>query len=86
MMTTMCRVLCWTENRGQHMSTLTDKLIFDCIKQHYRPYDTHAEFGRGFSACLAGDFRNPHEAESISAKAWDRGVEAAMHYKKATAA
>ena len=59
------------------MSTMTDKLIFDCIKQHYRPYDTHAEFGRGFSACLAGDFRNPHEAESISAKAWDRGVEAA---------
>ena len=61
-------------------------LIFDCIKQHYRPYDTHAEFGRGFSACLAGDFRNPHEAESISAKAWDRGVEAAMVYKKASAA
>jgi hypothetical protein len=70
---------------GQHMSAITNKLIFELIKQNYRPYDTHAEFVRGFSACQAGDFRNPHEAESISALAWDRGVEAAMVFKKATA-
>ena len=25
------------------------------------------------------------EADSVSAQAWDRGVEAAMHFKKATA-
>ena len=67
------------------MSKITDKLIFDFIKFHYRPYDTHEEFGRGFSAYQAGNFRNPHEADSVSAQAWDRGVEAAMHFKKATA-
>ena len=32
------------------MSKITDKLIFDFIKFHYRPYDTHEEFGRGFSS------------------------------------
>ena len=58
------------------MSKITDKLIFDFIKFHYRPYDTHEEFGRGFSAYQAGNFRNPHEADSVSAQAWDRGVEA----------
>ena len=68
------------------MSAITNKLIFDLIKQNYRPYDTHAEFSRGFSACEAGDFRNPHEADSVSAQAWDRGVEAATVYKKASAA
>jgi hypothetical protein len=67
------------------MSAITNKLIFELIKQHYRPYDTHAEFVRGFSACQTGDFRNPHEAESISAQVWDRGMEAAMVFKKATA-
>jgi hypothetical protein len=52
------------------MSEITDKLIFELIKHHYRPYDTHEEFGRGFSACQAGNSRNPHEADSISAQAW----------------
>jgi hypothetical protein len=66
------------------MSEITDKLIFELIKHHYRPYDTHEEFGRGFSACQSGNSRNPHEADSISAQAWRRGVEAAIHYKKAT--
>ena len=28
------------------MSEITDKLIFDFIKQQYRPHDTHEEFGR----------------------------------------
>lgn len=68
------------------MSEITDKLIFELIKHHYRPYDTHEEFGRGFSACQAGNYGNPHEADSISAQAWDRGVEAATHYQKAIAA
>ena len=67
------------------MSKITDKLIFDLIKQHYRPYDAHEEFGQGFSAYQTGNFCNPHEADSISAQAWDLGVEAAMHYKRATA-
>jgi hypothetical protein len=67
------------------MSAITNKLIFDLIKQNYFPYDTHAEFGRGFSAGQSGDFRNPHQAESISAQAWARGLEAALLYKKATA-
>ena len=44
------------------MSKITDKLIFDFIKFHYRPYDTHKEFGRGFSAYRVGNFCNPHEA------------------------
>ena len=67
------------------VSKITDKLIFDLIKQHYRPYDGHEEFGRGFAAYQAGHVDNPHEADSISAQAWDRGVEAAMHYRIATA-
>ena len=66
------------------MRAITNKLIFDLITQNYRPYDTHAEFGRGFSACQSGDFQNPHEAESVSAKAWNHGVEAAIVFKKAT--
>ena len=67
------------------VSKITDKLIFDLIKQHYRPYDTHPEFGRVFAAYQVGTVDNPHEADSISAQAWDRGVEAAMHYRIATA-
>ena len=41
------------------MSEITDKLIFELIKHHYRPYDTHEEFGRGFSALQAGNYCNP---------------------------
>lgn len=68
------------------MSEKTDKLILDLIKQHYRPFDTHEEFRRGFGAYQAGHRRNPHNPGSISAQAWDCGVKAAMHYSKATAA
>ena len=32
------------------MSKITDKLIFELIKQRYRPFDTHEEFRHGFSA------------------------------------
>ena len=60
------------------MSKITDKLIFDLIKQHYRPYDGHEEFGRGFAAYQTGNFCNPHEADSISAWAWDHREEAAI--------
>lgn len=67
------------------MSAITNKLIFNFIKQQFSPFDQHSEFSRGFSACEAGELSNPHEAESVSARAWDRGVEAAMLYKKATA-
>ena len=52
---------------------LNEKLILDFIKQQYRPYDTHDEFGRGFSAYQAGNFHNPHAADSASARAWDLG-------------
>jgi hypothetical protein len=64
---------------------ITDKLIFNLVKQHYRPYDTHKEFDAGFSAYQAGNFRNPHEPDSIDAQAWNLGVEAAVRYKRATA-
>lgn len=67
------------------MSEITDRLIFNLIKQHYRPYDRHEEFGRGFAAYQAGNVDNPHEADSISAQAWDLGAQAAMHYRRATA-
>jgi hypothetical protein len=71
---------------GKHqMSKITDKPIFDLIKQHYRPHDAHREFAQGFAAYQAGHLHNPHEADSISAQAWDLGVEAAMHYWRATA-
>ena len=64
------------------MSAITNDLILDLIKRHYRPYDTHEEFRRGFSAYQAGNCHNPHKADSISAQAWDHGVEAAMRYAK----
>ena len=53
---------------------------FFSASSQYSPYDTHEEFGRGFSAYQAGNFRNPHEADSISAQAWDQGVDAANRY------
>ena len=64
------------------MGQINPKLIFDFIKQQYRPYDTHDEFGRGFSSYQAGSFHNPHIAGGASAKAWDFGAEAAMRYQK----
>ena len=83
MMAWMGRVV-W-QNWGNAMSKITDRLISDLIKRHYRPYDTHEEFVRGFSAYQAGNFRNPHETDGISAQAWDLGVEAAMRCSRATA-
>ena len=69
------------------MSAVTNnRLIFDLIKRQYRPYDAHKEFGRGFAAYQAGNFRNPHEADSLSAQAWDLGTEAAMRCERAIAA
>ena len=64
------------------MGQINPKLIFDFIKQQYRPYDTHDEFSRGLSACQDGSFHNPHDADSPSARAWDLGAEAAMRYQK----
>ena len=54
------------------VSKITDNLIFDFIKQHYRPYDLHEAFGEGFLAYQAGNLRNPHEADSI----WGAGCNA----------
>jgi hypothetical protein len=79
----MYRVL-W-EMGDSTMSVITNKLIFDLIKQHYSPYDTHEEFSRGFSAYQVGNFRNPHTADSVSAQAWDLGARAAMLHERATA-
>ena len=67
------------------MAKIADKLIFDFVKQQYCPYDTHEAFVRGFAAYQAGDFNNPHAADSIAAQAWDFGAEAAMKCARATA-
>ena len=83
MMERMCRVL-W-ETGDSTMSVITNKLIFDLIKQHYCPYATHEEFSRGFTAYQVGNFRNPHKADNVSAQAWDLGAQAAMLYERATA-
>jgi hypothetical protein len=81
------RCAAWRVEDGKRaVSKITDKLIFDMIKQHYRPYDTHEAFDHGFSAYLIGDSYNPHDPETISAQAWDLGVEAAIRYKRATMA
>lgn len=66
-------------------SKLTDYLVRAFIKRQYHPYDTHDDFSRGFVAYQAGDFRNPNEAGSVSSRAWDCGVDAAMRCKKAVA-
>ena len=60
---------------GNGMGQINPRLIFDFIKQQYRPYDTHEEFDRGFLAYQSGSFDNPHTADSISALAWDLGAE-----------
>jgi hypothetical protein len=63
------------------MTEITDKLILDFIKRFYRPFDSHEEFKKGFSAFHARDFRNPYCSGSLSAQAWDYGIEAAIHYR-----
>ena len=83
MMGRMCRVL-W-EMGDSTMSVVTNKLIFDLIKQHYCLNATHEEFSRGFTAYQVGNFRNPHSPDSVSAQAWDLGAQAAMLYERATA-
>jgi hypothetical protein len=67
------------------LSEITNQLILDPIKRQYQPFDTHEQFARAFAAYQTGDFRNPHEADSVSAQAWDLGVEAAIRYARATA-
>ncbi|MGA8292822.1 MAG: hypothetical protein WB820_09995 [Rhodoplanes sp.] len=79
------RAVRWVKAGSNAVSDITNKLIFDLIKQHYRPYDMHEEFNRAFSAYQTGNFSNPHEPDSIAAQAWDLGVEAAMRYARATA-
>jgi hypothetical protein len=79
----VCGAVC--EIGGNDMGQIDPRLIFDFIKQQYRPYDAHEEFDRGFSAYQDGIFNNPHEADSISARAWDLGAEAAMRYQRAMA-
>ncbi len=37
------------------VTKITDKLIFDLIRHHYRPYDTHEEFRQGFSSYQADE-------------------------------
>ena len=61
-----------------------DKLISDFIRKQYRPFDTHEEFERGFSAYQAGFAWNPYETDSNLAQIWDLGVEAAMRCEKAS--
>lgn len=68
------------------MSKMTDKLVLDFIKQQYHPYDTHGEFSRGFAAHQDGECPNPNDADSVSGRAWDCGVAAAMRYAKAVVA
>jgi hypothetical protein len=68
------------------MSKMTDRLVLDFIKRQYHPYDTHSEFSRGFAAYQDGDCRNPNDTDSVSGRAWDCGVAAAMRYVKAVAA
>jgi len=68
------------------MSKMTDRLVLDFIKSQYHPYDTHGEFSRGFSAYQFGDYNNPNEADSLSARAWDCGVAAAQRCAKAVGA
>ena len=67
------------------MSKITDDgLISDFIRRQYRPFDTHEEFKRGFSAYQTGSFHNPHETDSNLAHIWDLGVEAAMRCERAS--
>jgi hypothetical protein len=83
LMAWVCGAVC--EIGGNGMGQINPRLIFDFIKQQYRPYDTHEEFDRGFSAYQSGSFDNPHTADSISALAWDLGAEAAMRYQRVIA-
>jgi len=67
--------------RDNTMTEITDRQIIDFIKRFYRPFRSHEEFKKGFSALHTGDFLNPYCSGSLSALAWDCGIEAAIHYR-----
>ena len=62
-----------------------EKLIFDFIKQQYRPYDTHDEFGRGLLGLPGWQLPQPARRRQRLCSAWDLGAEAAMRYQRVIA-
>jgi hypothetical protein len=57
--------------------------ISGMILAQYQPYDQLPEFHEGAKAYRAGNYSNPHDPNSVSAQAWDRGLEWAMRVERA---
>jgi hypothetical protein len=74
----------YCEDRG----LVSPEEILDRIVAAYRPYHVLDEFWQGFKAHQRNSvFRcNPYRAaEGVKSKAWDRGANVAMQYKRALA-
>ena len=71
---------------GNGMGQINPRLIFDFIKQQYRPYDTHEEFDRGFLGLPVRQLPTIRTtADSISALGLGPGGGAAMRYQRVIA-
>jgi hypothetical protein len=58
----------------------------EAIIESYAPYDKHDAFQIGLLDYESGTrWRNPYDGNSVNAQAWDRGYEAGMHIRIATA-
>jgi hypothetical protein len=55
---------------------------FNEIVAEYAPYDKQDGFRQGFDAYRVGNYSNPYIADSVSAQAWDRGLECAMRFER----
>ena len=62
---------------------MTDPMLveIDIIRQ-YQPYDQLPAFAQGRRAYARGDYRNPYDADSVDAQAWDRGLQAEMQIEQ----
>jgi hypothetical protein len=54
------------------------------LRYEYRPYHTMAAFEEGYAAYEHDAYRNPYTApsEGLAARAWNRGRECAMRWKR----
>jgi hypothetical protein len=46
----------------------------------YAPYHSYPEFKEGYEAYLSSDWHCPYDLKSVSAQAWDRGLECALRH------
>jgi len=50
--------------------------------EDYRPYNVMPEFMTGYRAYCHGNYRCPHNLNSVATQAWDRGLDYAMRLSR----